>query len=138
MNEITCELPPCEERDLDYHHLKELTFRATQKTLAILKSMEVSEKVLLIYRGDNTSVRGYQVPFPNYREKSVWKGNHLDFLSQLLKLTDEFLKSNRIVIKSNLFNQDPVRRNILLTLNISRIIQHFWITVKEQNAAMAA
>lgn len=72
MNEITCELPPCEERDLDYHHLKKLTFRATQKTLAILKSMEVSEKVLLIYRGDNTSVRGYQVPFPNYREKSVW------------------------------------------------------------------
>ncbi len=69
-------------------------------------------------------------------EKHNWKGNQYDFLSQLLKLTEEFLASDRIVIKSNLFNQDKVRKNILLTLNISRIIQHFWIAIKDQNAAI--
>jgi type III restriction enzyme len=69
-------------------------------------------------------------------EKHNWKGNQYDFLSQLLKLTEEFLTSDRIAIKSNLFNQDKVRKNILLTLNISRIIQHFWVAIKDQNAAV--
>jgi type III restriction enzyme len=68
-------------------------------------------------------------------EKPNWKGNQYVFLSQLLKLTEEFLQSDRIVIKSNLFNQDKVRKNILLTLNISRIIQHFWVAIKDQNAS---
>jgi type III restriction enzyme len=67
-------------------------------------------------------------------EKPNWRGNEFDFLSQLLKLTEEFLKSDKIVIKTNLFNQDKVRKNILLTLNISRIIQHFWVAIKDQNA----
>ncbi len=69
-------------------------------------------------------------------EKHNWKGNQYDFLSQLLKLTEEFLSSDRIQIKTHLFNQDKVRRNILLTLNISRIIQHFWVAIKDQNAAI--
>jgi type III restriction enzyme len=71
-------------------------------------------------------------------EKPNWRGNEFDFLSQLLKLTEEFLKSDKIVIKTNLFNQDKVRKNILLTLNISRIIQHFWVAIKDQNAEVIA
>lgn len=67
-------------------------------------------------------------------EKHNWAGNQYDFLSQLLKLTEEFLTSDKVVITSNLFNRDKVRRNILLTLNISRIIQHFWVAIKDQNA----
>jgi type III restriction enzyme len=67
-------------------------------------------------------------------EKHNWRGNQFDFLSQLLKLTEEFLRSDKIVIKTNLFNQDKTRKNILLTLNISRIIQHFWVAIKDQNA----
>ncbi len=69
-------------------------------------------------------------------EKNNWKGNQYDFLSQLLKLTEEFLTSDKIVISSNLFNRDKVRRNILLTLNISRIIQHFWLAIKKQPGAL--
>lgn len=68
------------------------------------------------------------------REKPNWRGNQYDFLSQLLKLTEDFLSSNKIIIKSDLFSSDRVRRNILLTLNISRIIQHFWVAIKDQNA----
>lgn len=69
-------------------------------------------------------------------EKENWKGNQYDFLSQLLKLTEEFIQSDKVRIKSDLFNQDPTRRNILITLNISRIIQHFLMAVKDQNAAI--
>ena len=69
-------------------------------------------------------------------QKFNWRGNQYDFLSQLLKLTEEFLQLDKIVINSNLFNRDKVRRNILLTLNISRIIQHFGMAIKDQNAAV--
>ena len=67
-------------------------------------------------------------------EKHNWRGNQFDFLAQLIKITEEFLESDKIVIKSNLFNRDKIRKNILLTLNISRIIQHFRIAIKDQNA----
>ncbi|MBP7507789.1 MAG: DEAD/DEAH box helicase family protein [Prolixibacteraceae bacterium] len=70
------------------------------------------------------------------REKPNWKGNEYDFLAQLLKLTEEFISSNKLLIKTDLFNRDNVRKNILLTLNISRIIQHFWVAIKDQNAAV--
>jgi type III restriction enzyme len=69
-------------------------------------------------------------------EKGNWKGNQYDFMAQLLRLTEEFIKSNKIRIKTDLFSQDATRRNILITLNISRIIQHFWRAIKEQNAAI--
>jgi type III restriction enzyme len=67
-------------------------------------------------------------------EKHNWKGNQYDFMHQLLKLTEEFIQSGKIRIKTDLFNQDPARRNILLTLNMQRIIQHFGVALKGQNA----
>lgn len=69
-------------------------------------------------------------------EKPNWRGNQYDFIAQLLKITEEFVKSDKIRIKSDLFNRDENRRNILITLNISRIIQHFWLALKDQNAAV--
>ena len=67
-------------------------------------------------------------------EKSNWRGNEYDFLSQLFKLTEEFIKSDKILIKTDLFSQDPVRRKILITLNLSRIIQHFLEAITRDNA----
>jgi type III restriction enzyme len=69
-------------------------------------------------------------------EKHNWKGNEYDFLAQLLKLTEEFIQSDKIQIKTELFSQDPVRKKILITLNIARIIQHFMVAIKAQNASV--
>ncbi len=69
-------------------------------------------------------------------EKRNWKGNQYDFLSQLLRLTEEFIQSDKIRIKTDLFNRDTTRKNILITLNVSRIIQHFWEAIKDQNAEL--
>jgi len=67
-------------------------------------------------------------------EKNAWPGNQHAFLGQLFKITEDFIHSDRIVIKSDLFNNDPLRRKILLMLNMTRIIQHFWSALKTQNA----
>lgn len=68
------------------------------------------------------------------REQKSWTGNQQDFLAQLFQLTEEFLASDRIKITSDLFNRDQIRRDILITLNTGRIIQHFWSALKTQNA----
>jgi type III restriction enzyme len=52
---------------------------------------------------------------------------------QLIRLTEEFFESPRLVIPS-LFHQDPLRKRILIGLSIDRIVQHLLRYVTEQNA----
>ncbi|MFD2100122.1 BPTD_3080 family restriction endonuclease [Flagellimonas iocasae] len=66
-------------------------------------------------------------------EKPNWKGDQHDFLAQLISLTKEFLNSDKIIIKNSLFSQDLVRRNILLLMNMGKIIHHFWNAIRDQN-----
>ena len=69
-------------------------------------------------------------------EKHNWKGNEYDFLAQLLKLTEDFINSDKIEIKTDHFSKNPLRRKVLITLNIARIIQHFMVAIKAQNAEL--
>lgn len=56
-----------------------------------------------------------------------------DFLVfQLIRLVEQFFASDRLVIPS-LFHQDPLRRRILLSLNIDLVVQHLLRYVRQQN-----
>ncbi|SEG13389.1 BPTD_3080 family restriction endonuclease [Jhaorihella thermophila] len=56
-----------------------------------------------------------------------------DFLaSQLVRIIETFLKSPLLEIPS-LFHSDPLRRRILIALNIDLVVQHLMRHVKEQN-----
>jgi type III restriction enzyme len=52
---------------------------------------------------------------------------------QLIRLVEEFLRSDRISVPS-LFHQDTLRRRILFSLNIDTIVHHLLRYVREQNA----
>lgn len=52
---------------------------------------------------------------------------------QLIRLTEEFFESPRLVIPS-LFHQDPLRKRILIGLSIDRVVQHLLRFVTAQNA----
>ena len=52
--------------------------------------------------------------------------------AQLVRIAEEFLKSNRLSIPS-LFHNDPLRRRILIALNIDLIVQHLFRYLNEQN-----
>ncbi len=52
--------------------------------------------------------------------------------SQLVRIVEEFLKSTKLEIPS-LFHSDPLRRRILIALNIDLVVQHLMRYVKEQN-----
>ncbi len=65
--------------------------------------------------------------------KPGWKANREFLLAQVIGLVEQFLKSDRIDIDPPLFNQDGLRRRILLTLNMSKIVQHIWEAIRFSN-----
>jgi len=66
--------------------------------------------------------------------KPSWKGNREYLLAQLVRLVEKFLASDRIRIQPEMFERDPMRRRVLLTLNMNRIVQHLWEAIRFQNA----
>jgi type III restriction enzyme len=62
-----------------------------------------------------------------------WEGNREYLLAQLIGLVERFIASERIVINPPLFNQDDTRRRIMVTLNMSKVVQHIWEAVRFEN-----
>src|SRR6267143_1686789 len=65
--------------------------------------------------------------------KPNWKGNREFLLAQVIRLTEQYLTSGRIVVSPPLFNEDEVRRRILYTLNMTKIVQHLWEAIRFEN-----
>jgi type III restriction enzyme len=66
--------------------------------------------------------------------KPNWKANREFLLAQVIRLTEKYLTSGQIVISPPLFNEDEVRRRILYTLNMTKIVQHLWEAIRFENA----
>ena len=54
-------------------------------------------------------------------------------LAQLIKLVDGYIVSGKVVISPPLFNQEDLRRRILLTLNMTKLVQHIWEAIRFEN-----
>lgn len=65
--------------------------------------------------------------------KAEWKGNKEVLLSQLVRLVEMFIKSDKIIIHPLLFNQDDLRRRLIITLNMTKVIQHIWGAIRFEN-----
>lgn len=52
---------------------------------------------------------------------------------QLIQLVEQFIASDKLVVPG-LFHQEPLRKRILLTLNIDRIVEHLLRYVYEKNS----
>lgn len=65
--------------------------------------------------------------------KSGWPGNREVLLAQLVGIIETFMASDRIQIFPQLFMQDPLRRRILLTLNMNRLVRHVWDAIRVEN-----
>jgi type III restriction enzyme len=63
---------------------------------------------------------------------SRFKGRRELLVFQMIRLSEEFFGSDKLVIPS-LFHRDPLRRRMLIALSIDRIVQHLLRFVTEQN-----
>ena len=66
--------------------------------------------------------------------KPTWKGQREFLLAQLIQLVERFIESDNIRVDPPLFNQDQLRRRIVLTLNMAKIVQHMWEEIRFENA----
>jgi len=64
--------------------------------------------------------------------KPNWPGNREYLLFQLIKLVEEFIKSDKIVIP-HLFDQSELRWRVLVTINMKKIVQHIFNAIKVEN-----
>lgn len=56
--------------------------------------------------------------------KNTWKGSREYLLAQIIHLVERYVESDKIRIDPPLFNQDPLRRRILITLHMSSVGEH--------------
>jgi len=65
--------------------------------------------------------------------KPDWSGNKEILLAQLIRLVEEFITSEKILINPPLFGQDDVKKRVLITLNMEKIVQHIWEAIRFEN-----
>ncbi len=63
----------------------------------------------------------------------AWTGSRNVLLAQLIRIVEQFIRSDRISITPPLFYQDELRRRLIITLNMSRVIQHVLDAVRQEN-----
>jgi type III restriction enzyme len=64
----------------------------------------------------------------------TWRGRREYLLVQLIRLVERFIESGNIRINPPLFNDDDLRRRIVITLNMAKIVQHIWEAIRFENA----
>jgi type III restriction enzyme len=65
--------------------------------------------------------------------KPGWKGTKENLLAQVIRLVERFIKSPLLEINPPLFYQDEMRRRVMLTLNMGRIVQHVFEQIRFGN-----
>ena len=65
--------------------------------------------------------------------KHTWQGSREVLLAQLVRIVEDFIRSDKIAILPPLFYQDELRRRLIITLNMSRVVQHVWEAVRQDN-----
>ncbi len=64
--------------------------------------------------------------------KHTWQGSREVLLAQLVRVVEEFIQCDKITITPPLFYQDELRRRLIVTLNMSRVVQHVWEAVRQE------
>lgn len=62
----------------------------------------------------------------------TWTGNKEDLLMQLVRIVEDFIDSNRLIIKSKIYQED-LKKRLLILLNMNKIVQHIFNAIRFEN-----
>ena len=65
--------------------------------------------------------------------QAAWQGSRESLIAQLVRLVEQFILSDRLRITPELFYQDDLKRRIIITLNMARVVRHFWEAIRSEN-----
>lgn len=74
----------------------------------------------------NTAAQVYEIMNKSWQQA----GTKYGLFGQVISITEKFLKSDRIKINPELYETTPVKRRLMLILNMNRIVQHLWEYIK--------
>ena len=63
----------------------------------------------------------------------AWQGSDAVLLGELVRLVESFIRSDLIRILPTLFERDGLRRRLMITLNMTRVVQHIWEAIRFEN-----
>jgi type III restriction enzyme len=63
-----------------------------------------------------------------------WQGNKEQLLAQVIGLVEAFISSGKIDIDPPLFYQDELKRRVMLTLNMNKIVQHVFSKIVQDSS----
>ena len=64
--------------------------------------------------------------------KPTWQGKKEYLLLQIVKIVEDFLDSNKLIIKGEVYNED-LKRRLLILLNMNKIVQHLFNVIRFEN-----
>ena len=64
-----------------------------------------------------------------------WPGDRMFLLAQLVRLVEQFIRSGKIGVTPDLFGADDLKRRLVFTLNMTKVVQHIWEAIRHENAA---
>ncbi len=67
-----------------------------------------------------------------------WKGDKSILISNLIRLVEQFINSDIIRLNPPLFFQSEIKRRILLTLNMNKIVNHIFNEIRWENTLSIA
>ena len=62
-----------------------------------------------------------------------WPGDRTFLLAQLVRLVEQFIRSGKIDITPALFSVDDLKRRLVITLNMNKLVQHIWEAIRHEN-----
>ena len=62
-----------------------------------------------------------------------WQGSRELLIAQLVGLVEQFIMSDLIHITPALYQQDDLRRRLTITLNMTKVVQHIWESIRFEN-----
>ena len=65
--------------------------------------------------------------------KPSWRGTTDFLLPQIIRIVEQVLRSDRVRITPPLFNSNEIRRRVILTMNMNKIVQHVWNCIRAEN-----
>ena len=62
-----------------------------------------------------------------------WSGDRVSLIAQLVKLIEQFVSSDKLLIAPPLFYQDSIARRLMVTLNMTKVVQHIRDVLRDEN-----
>jgi len=67
--------------------------------------------------------------------RTNWPGPPMFLLAQLVRHVDQFMRSGRIVITPEPYAADDLKRRLVVTLNLTKVVQHISEAIRHENTA---